>query len=97
MYAGKEMEVFDWNLGCLDTEFMIKLALRSSLDSHHGLRKLSATFPWNTKRVRAAGVGPHVWEGDLLSRPLLKKKFILRVEEEHGERAVEEALVDVGH
>lgn len=47
--------------------------------------------------MRAAGIRPHVWEGDLLRSTLLKKESVLRVEKEDGECAVEEALVDVGH
>lgn len=45
----------------------------------------------------AAGVGPHVGEGDLLGGALLKEQFVLIVEEEDGKGTVEEALVDVGH
>lgn len=97
VYTGEEMKIFDWHLCCLDTELMIKLALGGSLDSHNRFRKLSTTFSWNTKRVGAAGVGPHVWECDLFCGPLLKEKFILGIKEEDGECAMEETFVDVGH
>lgn len=47
--------------------------------------------------MRAAGVCPHVWEGDLFRGTLLQEEFVLIVEKEYGEGSVEEALVDVGH
>ena len=45
----------------------------------------------------AAGVRPHVREGDLLRGPLLQEQLVLVVEEEDGEGAVQQALVYVGH
>jgi hypothetical protein len=47
--------------------------------------------------VRAAGIRPHVWESDLLGGALLQEEAFLRVEEEDGEGAVEEAAVYVCH
>jgi len=44
----------------------------------------------------AASVGPHVRESDLLSRTLLEKQFILGVEEEDGEGAMQKSLLDIG-
>lgn len=41
------------------------------------------------QRVGAAGVGPHVREGDFLARALLQQEFLaFRVEQEDGEGAV---------
>jgi hypothetical protein len=52
----------------------------------------------NVKRVRAASVGPHVGEGDLLRGTLLDQETTVgRAEEEDGEGAVQETLVDRGH
>lgn len=48
--------------------------------------------------MRTAGICPHVWEGDLFARALLKQQFVGGgVEEEDAEGAVEEADVDVAH
>lgn len=44
----------------------------------------------------AASIGPHVGECNLLSRTLLEKQFILGVEEEDGEGAVQKSLLDIG-
>ena len=45
----------------------------------------------------AAGVGPHVWEGDLFGGTLLEEKLAVWGEEEDAEGPVEEAEVDVFH
>lgn len=47
--------------------------------------------------MRAASVCPHVRECDLLGGALLEEESVLGVEEENGESAVEESLVDVLH
>ena len=48
--------------------------------------------------MRAAGVGPQVGEGDLFGGALLEEKpAIGGAEEEDGEGAVEESLVNVLH
>lgn len=48
--------------------------------------------------VGAAGVGPHVWEGDLFRRPLLQQQLLRpRVEHERRKGPVQQAPVDVGH
>lgn len=57
-----------------------------------------ACFGRMGKRMRTTGVGPHVRKCDLLACPLLKEQLLGgRMEEEGGECAVKEALVDVGH
>ena len=50
------------------------------------------------KRVRAARVGPHVREGNLLSCPLLEKELATYgVEHEGGERSMEKTFINVLH
>ncbi len=41
--------------------------------------------------VAAAGVGPDLGERDLARRTLLQEQLVLRVEQEHAERAVQQA------
>ena len=70
--------------GCLvlwNSQLMFKLA--TSGDFHTVLLLFDLLLRLIVKRVGAAGVCPHVWEGDLLSRPLLEKEFAaLGVEDE---------------
>lgn len=42
--------------------------------------------------MAAAGVGPHVGEGDLGGGALLQQQLIALVEQEHGEGAVQAAV-----
>ena len=95
--TGKEVEVLERYLLLLDAQLMLKLALSGSLHTSNRVLKSRASLSWDVKRVGAAGVGPHVGEGDLLGSALLKEKLVLVVEEEDGEGTVKETLVDVGH
>jgi hypothetical protein len=95
--AGQEVEVLEGNLLLLDTQFMLKLALGSSLDTSDRVLKSRTSLGRDVKRVGAASIGPHVGEGDLLGGALLKEELVFVVEEEDGEGAMKEALVDVGH
>ena len=47
--------------------------------------------------VAAARVGPVARKGDLLVGALLEQQLAVRVEDEHAERPVHHALVDVDH
>ena len=47
--SGQELEVFDWNLSSLDTQFVIKLSLSCTLHSFNSLCKFSTALAWNTK------------------------------------------------
>lgn len=47
--------------------------------------------------MRAASVCPHVGERDLFAGTLLKKKTVLRIEQEDAEGSMQETLVDVFH
>jgi hypothetical protein len=95
--TGQEVEVLEGNLLLLDTQFVFKLALGSSLDTSDGVLKSRTSLGRDMKRVRAASVGPHIGEGNLLGSALLEEKFVFVVKEENGEGTVKEALVDVGH
>ena len=95
--AGQEVEVLEWNLLWLNAELVLQLATRSVFDTRNGVWKVVTALSWNTQRVRAAGVGPHIWEGDLLGSALLEQELVVLVEKEDGECAVEESLVDIGH
>lgn len=95
--TGQEVKVLEGDLLLLDTQFMLKLALGSSLDTRDRVLESGTSLGRDVKRVRAASVGPHVGEGDLLSGALLEEELVLVVKEEDGEGTVKEALVNVGH
>jgi hypothetical protein len=97
MNASQELEILDWNLCSLDSKLVVQLALCSSLDACDSFSQFGTTLARNTKRVRAACVGPHIGEGDLFRGTLLNKQFILGVEEKDGESAVEKSFVDICH
>jgi hypothetical protein len=71
--ASKEVEVIYGDLVCLDSELLVEFALSSTLDTHDGGFEGRAGLCGNTERVGAAGVCPHVGEGDLLGGSLLQK------------------------
>jgi len=47
--------------------------------------------------MRAAGICPHVGEGDLFGGTLLEEELVLVVEKEDREGSVQKPLIDVGH
>ena len=95
--TGQEVEILKWNLFWVDTGLVVELTASSVLDTSDSLYKVVSSFSWDAQWMRAAGVGPHIWEGDLLGSTLLEQKLIVLVEEEDGECAVEKSLVDIGH
>ena len=95
--AGQEVEVLYGDLFLLDAEFVLELSLGGALGALDGVRQVGARLRGDVQRVGAAGVGPHVGEGDLFRGALLEEELVLIVEEEDGEGAVEQSLVDVGH
>jgi hypothetical protein len=97
MDSRQEFEILDWDLSSFDTEFMIKFPLCSPLNTHHGFFQFGATFTWNSKWMGAACIGPHIWESNLLGRPLLDEQFVLRIKEENREGAMQQPLVNIGH
>lgn len=97
MDAREEVEILQGHLLLLYTKLVVQFPLRRPLHALDALGQVGARLARNHERVRAAGVGPHVGEGDLLRGALLQEELVLVVEEEDGEGAVEEAFVDVGH
>mgnify|MGYP007054562521 CR=1 FL=1 len=97
VYPGQEVELVQRHLLRLDAQLVVQLALRGPLDAQDRGVELRAGLPRDTQRVRTAGVGPQVRESDLLGGALLEQQTLVGVEEEDGEGAVQETLVDVGH
>lgn len=95
--ARQEVEVVERHLLGVDAELVLELAPRRVLDARHRVLQVAARLAGDAQRVRAARVGPHVRERDLLRRALLQQQLVVRVEEEDGEGAMQQALVDVGH
>ena len=95
VYAREVLEAVDRRLALRDAELVLELALRCP--SYADLMRL-LELALDGKRVRAARVRPHVRERDLLARALLQEQLPVRgPEDERGEGAVQEALVDVLH
>jgi hypothetical protein len=88
MNSSQELKILDGNLCSLDSKLVVELPLCSSFGARNSFSQLGTTLARDTKWMRAARVGPHIGEGDLFSRTLLKKQFILGVEEKDGESAV---------
>ena len=96
MYPRQVLEPVDGGLAARDAELVLELAARG--DAHAALPFLLAFLRKVVERVRAARVRPHVGERDLLARALLQEQLPVRgPEDERGEGAVQEALVDVLH
>ena len=96
VYAREVLEAVDGRLAGRDAELVLELAARG--DAHAALARLLALGGEVVERVRAARVRPHVRERDLLRRALLQEQLpVARPEDERGEGAVQEALVDVLH
>lgn len=95
--ARKEVEVLYRHLLLLDAKLVVQFPLRSVLDAGDTLCEIRAGFARDHERVRAAGVCPHVGEGDLFGGALLQEELVLVVEEKDGEGSVEQAFVDVAH
>jgi hypothetical protein len=97
VYPRQKLEVVDGHLGGLDAKLLVELADRRTSHALNRLLQSCASLSGNAQRVRAARVCPHVRECDLLGRSLLEEESVLGVEEEDGEGAVEESVVDVCH
>jgi len=95
--SGEELKLVQGHLLGLDAQLVIQLPLRSTLYTQNGRIKLRTGLTGDSKRVRAAGVGPHVGEGDLLAGALLQKEALVGVEQKNGEGTVQETLFNVGH
>lgn len=95
--TGQEVEILKGYLLLLDAQFLVKFALSGPLDSHNRIGKVGASLSRHAQGVGAAGIGPHIGEGDFLRRALLEKELILVVEKEDRESPVKKALLDVCH
>ena len=97
--AGEKVKGGGGHLRGRDAEFVTELALGGAFGAlDAGGEVAVAGFGGVGQWVRAAGVGPHVGEGDLFAGALLEEELVRGwVEEEDAEGAVEEALVDVAH
>lgn len=95
--AGKELKVLKGNLLLLDTQLVVQFPPGSVLDTSDSIGKGRPGLVGKVEGVRAAGVCPHVGEGDLFGGALLKEELVLVVEKEDGEGPVKKTLVDVGH
>jgi hypothetical protein len=93
----EKLKLVQWHLLGLDTQLVTELPLSSALHTQYSSIKLGTSLARNSKRVGAAGVGPHVREGDLLGGALLEQKAIVGVEQENRESAMEKTLVNIGH
>lgn len=96
MNASEVLELVDGRLTGRNAELVLKLP--RGRDAHTELVLLDLLLRKVIKRMRATCVGPHVREGDLLRGPLLQQELaVRRPEDERGEGAMEQALVDVLH
>lgn len=113
MNSGQKLELVEGHLLGLDAKLMLQLALSSIADTyclspcqssaHHPSGPIFTKlilfnqFRSSVQGVRAASVGPHVGESDLLGGTLLKQELVVGVEQEDTKGTVQEASVDVGH
>lgn len=97
VYPSEKLEVVYRYLLSFDAQFVVELPLRCTTHALYRCIQAYACLSRNSQRMGAACVGPHVWEGDLLRRALLKEQAVLRVKEKDGKSAVEQSLVDVLH
>lgn len=71
--SGQEVELLERNLLLLDAQLVVKLALSGPLDAINGILEARSRLGGDVEGVGAAGVGPHVGEGDLLGGALLEE------------------------
>ena len=101
----QELEDVDGDFLRGDPQFVLQLTLGGVLSTLNGVfqrvdivgTSQDTKLLRHTKRVRAAGVGPHVGKSDLLIGALLKQKLTVLVEQEHQERPVQQPVVDIVH
>ena len=61
MDASQKLEDLWWNLVGRNPELMVKLALCCTTDTHCGSFQVGTSLPGDSKRVRAARIGPHAY------------------------------------
>ena len=89
VYPRQELKFVQRHSLCLNPELLVQFPLRRPSDALHSCLKLVSRLSGDPQRMRAACIGPHIRECDLLRRPLLKQQSVLRVEEEDGKCSVE--------
>lgn len=97
MNTSEELELVQRHLLGLNSQLVIQLPLSGALHALDCGIQLSTGLTGDTQGVRAAGVGPHVGESDLLGGALLEQEAVVGIEQEDGECAVQETLINVGH
>lgn len=95
--SGEELKLVQRHLLRLDTQLMVQFPLRSTLHTNDSSVQLRASLSGDSQRVRAAGIGPHVGEGNFFGGALLQEQALVGIEQEYGKRTVEETFVDVCH
>jgi hypothetical protein len=80
---GQELEFIQRHLLGPDTQLLVELPLRGSLNARDSGPKFCAGLPRNAQWMRAARIRPHIGERDLFRGALLKQKAIVRVKKEH--------------
>lgn len=95
--SGEELEFIQGHLLGLDAQLVVQLALRGALHTQDCSVQFRPSLARDAQGVRAAGVGPHVGEGDFLGGTLLKQQALVGIEQEDGEGTVEKALINVCH
>ena len=94
MDPSQKLELLNWYLVVRNTQFLFEFPNRSPLNSEGRRFEVGSCFTWNSEGMRAAGVGPHVWEGDLFRGALLEEEFAVWAawaawgEEKYGEGTV---------
>lgn len=95
--SGEKLELVQWHLLGLDAQLVVQFPLRSALHTQDCSVQFRTSLSGNSQRVGAAGIGPHVGEGDLLGGALLQEQTLVGIEQENGKGTVKETLVNVGH
>lgn len=93
MNACEELDVLHIHLVQGNAKLVLELPPRRVLGT-----LLAVQFGTHRQRVGAAGVRPHIRERNFLWSAALKEQLARRrIKEEHGKRAMQEALANVGH
>src|SRR5258706_5847426 len=96
VYPCKVLHFVNGSLILRNSQLMFELA--TSGNFHAVLLLFDLLLLEIVKRVRAACVGPHVREGNLLSCPLLEKQLAARgMENEGRERSMEKTFFNILH
>lgn len=95
--SGEELKLVQWHLLRLDAQLVVQFPLRCALHTQDSCIQLRASLSRDAQRMGAAGIGPHVGEGNLLGGALLQEQALIGIEQENGKGTMKEVLVDVAH